>query len=216
MLKWSEPTQKSINIPSLRTLVLLVVLVAALAALAWVIVAENVAQGRAFPPPPGPDTSTAADWVSAVATTIGAALTAGALLIAASTYKHQVEEKISAAQDRRERESRERKRQAASVTVTIRPKVKEEATHLIAVRNDSDFPIRTVYLAAVDANRKAVEQDVFPSIAPGTQEGFSVPGYLVHNAWANFTDANGVRWRCWFNGDLEERMTGKVVVTQGE
>ncbi|MDQ0078230.1 hypothetical protein [Arthrobacter oryzae] len=145
------------------------------------------------------------DWISAFGTAGGAVITGGAALIAALTYQHQVEEKIRAAANKRRADFDARRAQAKSVTVSIIEKPDAPKTMQIRVANGSSQAINSVFLVLVDKQRKEPFQKPYYLIPPGTEQGFDRDERIVGAAYANFTDANGVRWRSWFNGDLEER-----------
>ena len=190
--KWSQPTEKTVRIPSLQTLVFAVLLVIALGIVTWVIVAENTTQGRAFPPP-GPDSSNAADWVSAIGTVVGALLTAGALLIAAFSYRRQVADKHRA--------------QAAAITVGVRTEREYMDTgelrtwYQYFVRNDSLLPIYHVrlYFGPVEKRRNNDRQ----VIAPSDEVTFDSSN-SDFTAFAKFVDSSGVAWKRDGSGKLIE------------
>jgi len=138
------------------------------------------------------------DWISAFATAFGAALTGGALLVAALTYRHQVDEKIRLAEDNR-------KAQARAVSVSLKKTPGNEKMLQLRVANNSTLPINSVFLVLVDKQRKESYQEPYHLMVPGSEEGFDRPASVVGAAFANFIDADGRRWRSWFNGDLEER-----------
>ncbi|MFE4080332.1 hypothetical protein [Paenarthrobacter sp. YIM B13468] len=138
------------------------------------------------------------DWISAFGTAFGAALTGGALLVAAFTYRHQVDERIRIAADNR-------KAQARAVSVSIRKKPGYDKMLQIQVLNNSNLSINSVFLILLDKKRRECHQETYHLMVPGSEEGFDRDERIVGAAYANFIDADGRRWRSWFNGDLEER-----------
>ncbi|MFB9654559.1 hypothetical protein [Pseudarthrobacter oxydans] len=154
----------------------------------------------------------AAEWMSAISTFwgavaagLGAAVTGGALLVAALTYQRQV------ADIHAELESK-RREQAEAVTVEIAPYEpaarnfgEDRGDKLsIAIRNDSKLAIFGIALVVVDKNRKEPDQRLYDSIAPGRYKHFVQPKERVGGAYAMFTDTAGVRWKRWHNGELME------------
>ncbi|MBP2266270.1 redox-regulated HSP33 family molecular chaperone [Pseudarthrobacter sp. PvP004] len=145
------------------------------------------------------------DVWGAVAAALGAALTGGALLIAALTYQRQI-------RDRHAELEGKRREQAEAVTVKIGnyvPAVRnfgenpEERRHL-TVRNDGKLPIFNVTLVVIDKDRNESYQRHFHAIAPDSLEGSVQPTDKVNGVYATFTDTAGTRWKRWHNGDLVE------------
>ncbi|MEV7572636.1 hypothetical protein AB0P28_05975 [Pseudarthrobacter sp. NPDC089323] len=154
----------------------------------------------------------AADWLSAISTFwgavaagLGAALTGGALLIAALTYQRQI-------RDRHAELEGKRREQAEAVTVEIGPSQPQGKNFgedpkdnlIIAIRNDSQLAIFGIALVVVDKNRKEPDQRLYDSISPGRYKRFIQPASRVDGAYAMFTDTAGTRWKRWHNGELTE------------
>ncbi|TDK27902.1 hypothetical protein E2F48_01955 [Arthrobacter crusticola] len=154
----------------------------------------------------------AAEWLSAistfwgaVATALGAALTGGALLIAALTYQRQV-------RDRHAELESKRRAQAEAVTVRIvpfKPAYVAPGTNppdrvQIEVRNDGELAVFGIAAVVLDRTRREVGQKYFQSILPHTFDSFRHLADKVDGAYATFTDSAGTRWKRWHNGDLEE------------
>lgn len=156
------------------------------------------------------------DWISAFGTVFGAALTGGALMVAAFTYKHQIDERARVAEDRRQQELEKRSEQAKSVTVSITEKPHDNKTLEIRVINGSTKTIKSVFLVLVDKRRGEPFQQPYYTLAPGAREGFDRPASIVGGAYATFIDADGRRWRSWFNGDLEERIPSTTAASLGD
>lgn len=201
--KWTAPNQATVTVPSLQTIVCLSLLALALGLITWVVIAENVTQGRAFPPQ-APDGSNAADWVSAVGTLLGAVLTGGALLIAGFSYKHQVEDKSREAQDRRDQESKARRAQAAGVSVLTSPSPTQTNSVVMKAYNGSALPISNVLLTCVDRRGQVMGQEMRQVVAAGDSAELERPAKVVDRVVARFTDAEGRVWRSYVNGELEE------------
>lgn len=175
--------------------------------IAVVIFLSGLLQGPTAEAPPN-----AAEWLSAISTfwgaiaaALGAALTGGALLIAALTYQRQV-------RDRHAELEGKRREQAEAITVEIAPYQppvrnlgQDPADSLaIAIRNDSKLAIFGIALVVVDKERREPDQRLYDSIAPGRYKHFVQPTTKVGGAYAMFTDAAGTRWKRWHNGELME------------
>jgi hypothetical protein len=137
------------------------------------------------------------DWMSAFGTVAGAALTGGALLLAALTYRKQVEDQHQDALERY-------RAQAAAVTVEITDSQSKSNFVDIALRNGSSLPIFGAVLICVDKKRNDIGQKFFNTLAAGQSDGLERSAKIVGAAYAVFTDQSGARWKRWFNGDLEE------------
>jgi hypothetical protein len=153
----------------------------------------------------------AAEWLSAistfwgaVATAIGAALTGGALLFAAYTYRHQVEEKTRAAQDRRDNEAKARRAQAAGVSVLTEPSPTHTNSVVMKAYNGSDLPISNVMLTCVDKQGRVMGQELKQVVAAGAAAELERPSSVVDRVVARFTDAEGRVWRSYVNGEFKE------------
>jgi hypothetical protein len=187
----------TISIPSTRALLLTAILILAAGLVVWVAVAENVTQGRAFPPP-APDNSSAADWLGAVGTVVGAFLTGGALLVAALSYRKQVA-------DRHQELVDQHRAQAIAVTVGYEKHPDFNNKFIYFVHNGSNAGIYNVRLFAVnDKEEPSNAADVVP---PGKRLDFDMP-YLRYTAAAEFEDSAGVSWLRDSRGLLEEQATG--------
>lgn len=151
------------------------------------------------------------EWLSAwstfwgaVATGLGAFLTGGALIVAALSYRHQVEERVrvseqhrQAADDKKEASKRTRRRQARNVSMVRRGQ-------LLELRNGSRQPISNLQLLCLDRNDQILMKQVVYALLPGQVFSLDVRSSALEKAWAQFTDAAGVVWRMNLNGDLEE------------
>ncbi|MFF1880573.1 hypothetical protein ACFVVC_03775 [Pseudarthrobacter sp. NPDC058196] len=179
---------------------------------AVVIFVSGLLQGPTTAEPPN-----AAEWLSAistfwgaVATAIGSLLTAGALLIAALSYRKQVADRHKA--------------QAVSVTVGSRTEVTPAVSarravsgyfptnekHFYFVRNDSQLPIYRVELRVGESDDlKSSTREV---LAPGDEESFEV-SFAPFPAYARFTDSSGVTWTRDSSGKLTELYDETTVLT---
>jgi hypothetical protein len=216
--KWEEPTTRTIKIPSIQTIVLIVLLVGAMTAILWVSIAV---QGEAPQPPAAepPTPEGPATWLSAwstfwgaIAGGIGAIGTAGALLIAAFSYKHQVDEKARQARERRlladeNRRAADERRRAQATKVSI---LKSESKvhidfYLFGIHNGSDLPIKNVLIRCFDHRGIDSGQNIEQVIAGGMSKEMMLekPRKVVDKVWATFDDALGQKWKVHINGDLE-------------
>ena len=130
------------------------------------------------------------DWIGSVGTTVGAVGTAGALWLGVVVYRRQ--------------EQGQRRAQAAAITVAIFSVPGDSELLQFEIRNDSALPIYSVMLVASLDGRDA-GQDLKAVLPAGDKLSFQQrrrPGNL--SAYANYIDSAGVRWRRYFNGDLEE------------
>lgn len=214
---WARPTTRSIRVQSLQTILLIVLLLGSMTAIIWVAIAV---QGEA-PRPPAPETPAEgpAAWLSAwstfwgaVATALGAILTGGALLIAALTYQRQIHDKHVELEDKRREELKKRREQAEGVTVRI-AKYKPVVVNMgerpperrnIIVRNDGKLAVFAVSVVVLNKERKEADQRYFHSILSSNEERFLCPADETDGVYTTFTDAAGVRWKRWHNGDLDE------------
>jgi hypothetical protein len=145
------------------------------------------------------------DWISAFGTAFGAALTGGALLIAAVTYKHQVDERNREADDRRRQELDERKTHAIAVKLgkVERPGYNEWAC---GVRNDGSLAIDGVGIVAVDAEGVETLRHQVGIVPPaGSSERYPVSTAATNASYVTFQDANGRTWKRYFDNRLEEQ-----------
>lgn len=215
--KWDQPTTRTVRIPSLQTILLMVLLVSAVTAIVWIsIVVQNEAPR---PPAPTPPTEGPAAWLSAwstfwsaIASGLAAIGTAGALLIAAFSYKHQVDENNRQAEERRQQASEirrdaenQRRAQAMRVSILTPPSKVHSDTLVLQVHNGSTMPIRNVLLMCFNYSGKESGQWFQQVIAGGmTHDMFEQKRRVVDRVWASFEDASGQKWKVHINGDLEE------------
>lgn len=187
---WDEPTTSTIKVPRLQTIVLVVLLLIAVT----LIVGVTIAVWAETPRPPAPEEEGKegpAAWLSAwstfggaIATALGAILTAGAVLVAALSYRKQVADKHQELLDKYE---------AQSIAVTVGYELHPDFTtkYVYFVENGSDAGIYKVRLYAVNAKEEpSLEADVIPA---GKRLQFDMP-YLRYLAAAEFDDSAGVRW----------------------
>lgn len=150
----------------------------------------------------------AAEWLSAistfwgaVATAIGAIVTAGALLIAALTYRKQVEDRHKAQAVGVTVGSRTVKQPAVKARVTINDYFPDREKHFYFVRNDSQLPIYAVDLVVGEADD--LKTSMRAVLAPGDEEAIEV-SLAIFTAFAQFTDSSGVAWKRDSSGRLTE------------
>lgn len=181
--------------------------------LAVIFSVSALLQGPTAAEPPN-----AAEWLSAISTfwgavaaALGAALTGGALLIAALTYQRQIRDRHAELEDKRREEEKKRREQAEAVTVTINPykpiavnmQRQRERLNILA-RNDGKLAVYGVTLVAIDKDGKETKQRFFNSILPDAPRGFLHEADSVGGAYTTFTDTAGARWKRWHNGELKE------------
>lgn len=182
---------------------------------AVVVSITNLLQGPTSTEPPN-----GAEWLSAISTfwgavaaALGAALTGGALLIAALTYQRQIRDRHAESEDKRRYEEKKRRQQAEAVTVNIEKYLPRrlnladdpEERLSVEIRNDSLLAIYGVALIVTQkGNKKDTAQQLYMSILPSEPKNFIHPERLLGGAYAMFTDTAGVRWKRWHNGDLME------------
>lgn len=147
----------------------------------------------------------AAEWMSAISTFwgavgtgLGAALTGGALLIAALTYRRQVADKHQELKDKREE-------QAGKIIVRV---VRYESGQvLVDLKNPTNLPIFKLNLYAIGDDGKVVDrQPLSKEVVVGDYEGHLFDDWCrVHSAYAEFTDTGGVGWTRTSKGTLVEK-----------
>jgi F0F1-type ATP synthase membrane subunit c/vacuolar-type H+-ATPase subunit K len=214
---WDQPTTRTIKVPKLQTIFLVVLLVAAATAIVWVSIAIRNEMPR--PPAPTPPPEGPAAWLSAwstfwsaIAGGLAAIGTAGALLIAAFSYKHQVDEKNRQAEERRRqareiRRDEENMRRAQAMQVSIlTPASQVHINHVVLqVHNGSTMPIRNVLLRCFNHSGQDSGQKFQQVIAGGmTHDMFEQNRRVLDTVWASFEDASGQKWKVHVNGELEE------------
>jgi hypothetical protein len=147
------------------------------------------------------------DWISAFGTAFGAALTGGALLVAAFTYKHQVDEKNRAEADKRQRAQDERSEHARAIKLNKTPNNEYHDTWDYVVRNDSDIPVDGVDLLAFDAvTAEATLHQIGTVKAKGqVTKAAHLPD--LSTSYLRFQDKDGRNWRRYLDGRLEEQST---------
>lgn len=164
---------------------------------------SNLIQGPTAAEPPN-----AAEWLSAISTfwgavaaALGALLTAGALLIAALSYRKQVADRHKAQAVGVTVGSRTEVTPAVSARKTINGYFPDNKKHFYFVRNDSQLPIYRVELTVGESDDlKSSSREV---LAPGDEESFEV-SFAPFPAYARFTDSSGVTWRRDSSGRLTE------------
>ncbi|MFF2712647.1 hypothetical protein [Paenarthrobacter sp. NPDC058040] len=177
-----------------------------IAAIVWVSI---VVQGETLSPlanqPPAQGQEGPAAWLSAwstfagaVATTVGALLTGGALLIAALTYRRQVADKHREAKDKREE-------QAGKIIVRVVRRMNGQS--LVDLKNPTSLPIFKLNLYAIDEDGKVIDaQPLSKEVVVGDYEGHLFDDWCrVQSAYAEFTDSGGVAWIRTSKGTLVEK-----------
>lgn len=152
--------------------------------------------------PHGDPKPSVTDWIGAVGTAFGAALTGGALLIAAFTYQHQVDEKNRQALDARSA-------QARKVTLTHSPRAGWHELE-VSLRNDSDLPIREVNVVSVNADSVETKRHQPGTIDPKKASRDVVPLPATGHSYASFKDSDDRNWKLYFDGRLEEQVPSTV------
>lgn len=194
MSRWTTPSQLTVKIPKLETIVFVLLLVLAVGIVAWVWVYELV--NRPGPPiPPASENSKddpkVTDWISAIFTALGSVATAGALWLGAVTFRRQVQDQHRA--------------QASAVIVRVITQNVFGANRSMAeVRNGSSLPIYDVDFEVLDQEFEViheVSEDVV--VANGLLRKF-FPRELARYAHVDFRDSAGTTWRRYANGSLIE------------
>lgn len=139
------------------------------------------------------------DWISAFGTAFGAAVTAGALLVAAFTYKHQVDERIRVAQDERSRHAR-----LIKLNNTASNEFHDQWDYV--VRNDSDIPVDGVDLLVFDAASGGPTLHQIGTVNGKDQATKAVYLPDMTTSYLRFQDKDGRNWRRYFDNRLEERV----------
>ncbi|WP_139184502.1 hypothetical protein [Arthrobacter sp. ok909] len=130
---------------------------------------------------------------------MGAILTAGALLIAALSYRHQTQDKHRALEE-------QRKAQASAVVLILHKGTILEGRSAAVVTNGSPLPVYKVELYCRDPEGRPLEdgrpyvRDVFMGEFPA----YFDEGIPLYDAYVDFTDQATNRWRRWSDGRLEE------------
>ncbi|MDQ0672974.1 hypothetical protein QFZ36_000535 [Pseudarthrobacter siccitolerans] len=151
------------------------------------------------------------DWISAFGTAFGAALTGGAVLFAAFTYQHQVDEKNRVQADERQRALDERSEHARAIKLNNTPSNEYHDTWDYVVRNDSDIPVDGVDILSFDRMAGEATLHQIGTVNP-TEQSRPKAVYLpdMTASYLRFQDKNGRNWRKYFDGRLEEQVTTQV------
>lgn len=168
----------------------------------------------------GPTTAeaNAAEWLSAISTFWGAIAsglaaigTAGALLIAAFGYKHQVEEKERQEAERRKHAKDKKDAEAKALRsrarqVSILPKKGERfvSNVLLEVHNGTSSPIRNVMFLCLDSKGTVTGQTFSMALPAGQSLPLEKPRKDIDRAWVRFQDVDDKTWKIHLNGHLEE------------
>lgn len=177
--------------------------------IAVVVSISSLMQGPTSAEPPN-----AAEWLSAlstfwgaVATAIGAVMTGGALLVAAFTYKHQVDEKNRAAHDRRLQELSKRSEQARAVKLIAKSRPGWPNQWKVTVRNDSRLPIDGTRLRIVASwGVRPTTYELGAMAANGGEINQTLEFDNLNDSFLFFMDSNGIAWRRYFVGELVEQL----------
>lgn len=152
------------------------------------------------------------DWISAFGTAFGAALTGGALLIAAFTYKHQVDERNRVEAERRRKEWDERSAEARGVTISFEEQSAKGQMECV-VHNGGDVPVDTVMLVFdyMEARNSVWEVRSVGPLGPKTDSNpVTVPAPTTADSYCSFRDTKDMTWRLYFDGRLEEQVPDKT------
>ncbi|MDF9749175.1 hypothetical protein [Arthrobacter sp. ES3-54] len=189
-----------------RTFLVLVVL---LSILAIVINGTSLLQG-----PMSETAPNAADWMSAISTFwgavaggIGAIGTAGALLIAAFTYKHQVDERNRVEAERRRKEWDQRSAEARNVAISFDDKSTKGQMECV-VHNRGDVPLDSVLLVFdyTEGKNSIWEVRSVGPLGPKTDsKPLKIPSPATANSHCTFRDTKARTWNLYFDGRLEEQ-----------
>lgn len=139
------------------------------------------------------------DWISAFGTAFGAALTGGALLIAALTYSRQVA-------DKHRQQAEQHQAQAAAVLLILHKGTMLDGKSAAIVTNRSTLPVYKMELFCRDPEGRVLE-DGRPYVSPVFVNEFPAyfdEGVPLYDAYVDFTDQATNRWRRWSDGRLEE------------
>lgn len=146
------------------------------------------------------------DWISAFGTLFGAALTGGALLIAAFTYKHQVDERNRAAEEGRRLALRKRSEQARAIKLIAESRAGWTDQWDCTVRNDSPVAIDAAGLLITEsAGGEPTWHRMGAIKASGGQKHQTIELQDFSESYLTFLDADGILWRRYFDGRLEEQ-----------
>jgi len=209
-----------LKIPSVQTIILIVLLIGAFTSIVWVSVATNLEMPQ---PPAVPQQSSSqtqegpAAWLSAwstfwgaMATAIGAIVTAAAVFIAALTYKHQVDEKNREAADRRQKAQDKRRAQARAVKLAVSPRAGWNEFDC-DMRNFSDLPVSALNVVSVNAAGDETKRHIVGVLIPDKPIRVTVPAPAVPStSYASFIDAEGLSWKLYFDDRLEEQVPAQA------
>lgn len=137
---------------------------------------------------------TAAEWLAAWSTFGGAIATASAFWVAALAFKLQARDKHRA--------------QARAVTVTLErylDKTTKMPMATVHVANYSPMPLYSVRAGLVDEGEPPTPFQYALTLPPGDQIVLDLRYRGDVDAYADFTDSSGTRWRRNLRGDLEDR-----------
>lgn len=170
--------------------------------IAVVIFLSGLLHGPTAAEPPN-----AAEWLSAISTfwgaiaaAIGALVTAGALLIAALSYRKQVEDRHKAQAVGVTVGSRTEKQPAVKARVAIKDYFPDREKYIYFVHNGSQLPIYRVELVVQDTHSQGSYRDV---LAPGAENTLELE-FAPLPAFVRFTDSSGVAWKRESFGRLTE------------
>lgn len=162
--------------------------------------------------PVAAEPANAAEWLSAISTfwgavaaAIGAVMTGGALLVAAFTYRHQVEQKSREVEDKRRAQAR-----------TVRISVSRHATPggkdqlACDLKNFGILPVSGLNVVAVDAEGQEVRRHLVELLLPEIAIRRTVPLSATASSYVSFRDTEGLSWKLYFDDRLEEQLTLQI------
>jgi hypothetical protein len=178
-------------------------------------------QGPAATAPPN-----AAEWLSAIPTFwgavaggIGAIGTAGALLIAAFSYRHQVEARNREAEDRRQEAADKRREKARAVRVAVSDRDDEPGafSYYCDLKNFGELPVTDVQIVGIDSAGEEVGRRLLKLLIPEKPERTILRGGPVDpsKSFVSFRDTEGLSWKLYFDDRLEEQVPTETIATTG-
>lgn len=160
------------------------------------------------------------DVWGAVAGGLGAIGTAGALLVAAFSFRHQVEARNREAEDRRQQAADKRREKARAVRAAVSERDDEPGafSYYCDLKNFGDLPVTDVQVVSIDSAGEEVARRLVGLLIPARPERVIMRGGPVDpsKSFVSFRDTERISWKLYFDDRLEEQVPTEAIVSTGE